>query len=109
MGNHQSKKLSEILLHASQLDPENRKVEQAVPVMVNSIRPRALASLQEDRLHEAWRSVPSTTDPLAKRVEGFKSTLASFDKVLAAQVQIADEDKRMAAACEAFRKVLNNR
>ena len=97
------------LLHASQLDPENRKVEQAVPVVVNAIRPRALASLQEDRLHEAWRSVPSTTDPLAKRVEGFKSTLASFDKVLAAQVQIADEDKRMAAACEAFRKVLSNR
>ena len=97
------------LLRASQLDPEIRKVELANPVVVNAIRPRALASQQEDRLHEAWRAVASSTDSLVKRVEGFKSTLASFDKVLAAQVQIADEDKRMAAACEAFRKVLNNR
>jgi hypothetical protein len=97
------------LLRASQLDPEIRKVELANPVVVNAIRPRALASQQEDRLHEAWRSVASSTDSLVKRVEGFKTSLAWFDKVLVAQVQIADEDKRMVAACEAFRKVLTNR
>ena len=97
------------LLRASQLDPEIRKVELANPVVVNAIRPRALASQQEDRLHEAWRAVASFTDSLVKRVEGFKNALAWFDKVLVAQVQIADEDKRMTAACEAFRKVLTNR
>jgi len=97
------------LLRASQLDPEIRKVELANPVVVNAIRPRALASQQEDRLHEAWRAVASSTDSLVKRVEGFKNALAWFDKVLVAQVQIAEEDKRMVAACEAFRKVLTNR
>ncbi len=94
------------LLAASQLDHDSRNIEQANAVVTKAIRPRALAGQQEDRLHEAWRSVASSTDPLAKRVEGFKSALVSFDKVLAAQVQIADEDKRMAAACEVFRKVL---
>jgi len=97
------------LLRASQLDPEIRKVELANPVVVNAIRPRALASQQEDRMHEAWRAVASSTDSLVKRVEGFKNALAWFDKVLVAQVQIAEEDKRMVAACEAFRKVLTNR
>ncbi|MCX6877910.1 MAG: hypothetical protein NTW21_29465 [Verrucomicrobia bacterium] len=97
------------LLTASQLDPENRKVEQANPVVTKAIRPRALASQQEDRLHEAWRAVASSTDSLVKRVEGFKTSLAWFDKVLVAQVQIADEDKRMTAACQAFHKVLTNR
>ncbi|MCF7674968.1 MAG: hypothetical protein K9N23_05295 [Akkermansiaceae bacterium] len=43
---------------------------------------------------------------IGKRLEGFKTALAWFDKVLVAQGQIADEDKRLAAACEAFRKVL---
>ncbi len=90
-------------------NPEIRKVELANPVVVNAIRPRALASQQEDRLHEAWRAVASSTDSLVKRVEGFKNALARFDKVLVAQVQIAEEDKRMTAACEAFRNVLTNR
>ena len=97
------------LLTASQLAHDSRYIEQANAVVTKAIRPRALAGQQEDRLHEAWRAVASSTDSIAKRVEGFKSALVSFDKVLAAQVQIADEDKRMAAACEAFRKGLTNR
>jgi hypothetical protein len=97
------------LLTASQLDHDSRNIEQANAVVTKAIRTRALAGQQEDRLHEAWRAVASSTDPLAKRVEGFKTSLVWFDKVLVAQAQIADEDKRMAAACDAFRKVLTNR
>ena len=97
------------MLTASQLDHDSRNIEQANAVVTKAIRPRALSAQQEDRLHEAWRAVASSTDPLAKRVEGFKAALVLFDKVLAAHVQIADEDKRMAAACEAFRKVFANR
>jgi hypothetical protein len=94
------------LLVAAQLDPEERKVEQANPVVVNAIRPRALVSEQEDRLHEACRSVVWAMEPLTKRVEGFKRVLMWFDKVLAAQTEIEAECKRMVSACEAFRKVL---
>lgn len=97
------------LLTTSQLDSDSRNIEQANAVVTKAIRPRALAGQQEDLLNEAWRSVALSDQPPAKRAEGFKTALAWFDKVLAAQVQIADEDKRMAAACEAFRKVLTNR
>ena len=94
------------LLHAAQLDPEERKVEQANPVVVDAIRPHALAKLQEDTLHEAWRAVALADAPLQKRVEGFKTALAWFEKALVSNVEIAAEDKRMVAACEAFRKAL---
>jgi hypothetical protein len=94
------------LLHAAQLDPEERKVEQANPVVVDAIRPHALAKLQEDTLHEAWRAVALSDAPLQKRVEGFKNSLAWFEKALVGHVEIAAEDKRMVAACEAFRKAL---
>ena len=94
------------LLIAAQLDPEERKVEQANPVVVKAIRPRALVSEQEDRLHEACRSVAWAAESLTKRVEGFKRVLEWIDKVLMAQAEIEAEGKRMVAACEAFRKVL---
>jgi len=97
------------MLRAAQLDPDKRNVELATPVVVEAIRPHALAKLQDDKLHEAWRAVAPSTDPLPKRVAGVQTALAWHDETLAAQVQIAEEDKRMTAACEAFRKVLTNR
>jgi hypothetical protein len=94
------------LLIASQLDPEVRKVEQANPVVVNAIRPRALAGMLEDRIHEAWRSVTFSDQAPGRRVEAYQTALAWHDKALAAHAEVIAEDKRMVAACEAFRKVL---
>lgn len=94
------------LLIASQLDPEIRKVEQANPVVVNAIRPRALAGMLEDRIHEAWRAVTFSDQALGQRVETYQTALVWHDKALAAHAQVVEEDKRMVAACEAFRKVL---
>ena len=94
------------MLHAAQLDPDKRNVELANPVVVEAIRPHALAKLQDDKLQEAWRAVAVSTDPLHKRVAGFQTALAWHDEALAAHAEIAAEDRRMVAACEAFRKVL---
>ena len=94
------------LLHAAQLDPEVQKVEKANPVVVEAIRPLALASKQDDLLHEAWRSASITSDAADKRVAGFQDALRWLDKVEAAHAEVAAEDKRMVAACEAFRKVI---
>ena len=94
------------LLLAAQLDPEVRKVELANPVVVDAIRPLALASKQDDLLHEAWRSANITSDTPGQRVAGLQSALKWLDKVHAAHADVVAEDKRMTAACEAFRKVL---
>lgn len=94
------------LLVASQLDPEERKVEQPNPVVIKAIRPCALVGQQDDWLHEACRSLVWDQEPTTKRLEGFKRVLVWFEKVLAAQVEIEAECKRMVAACEAFRKAL---
>jgi hypothetical protein len=94
------------LLHAAQLDPEVQKVEKANPVVVDAIRPLALASQQDDLLYEAWRSASITSDAADKRVAGFQSAIKWLDKVQAAHSEVVAEDKRMVAACEAFRKVL---
>jgi hypothetical protein len=94
------------LLHAAQLDPEVQKVEKANPVVVEAIRPLALASIQDDLLYEAWRSASITSDAADKRVAGFQSAINWLDKVQAAHAEVVAEDKRMTAACEAFRKVL---
>ena len=97
------------LLRAVQLDPEKRKVEQANPVVVEAIRPHALAKLQEDTVHEAWRAVTLSDQPLGKQVEAFRTALAWLDKALAAHAEIVAEDKRMVAACDAFLKVFTKR
>ncbi len=94
------------LLIASQLDPEIRKVEQANPIVVNAIRPRALAGKLDDAIHEAWRTVSFSDQALDLRVDAFNTALAWLDKALAAHAEVVAEDKRMVAACEAFRKVL---
>lgn len=94
------------LLHAAQLDPEYQKVEKANPVVVDAIRPLALASQQDDLLTEAWRFANITSDVAGKRVEGFQSAIKSLDKIQVAHAEVIAEDKRMVAACEAFRKVL---
>ena len=94
------------LLHAAQLDPEVQKVEKANPVVVDAIRPLALASQQDDFLYEAWRSASITSDTADKRVAGFQSAIKWLDKVQAAHAEVVAEDKRMVAACEAFRKAL---
>jgi hypothetical protein len=94
------------MLVASQLDPEIRKVEQANPIVVNAIRPRALASELEDKIQEAWRAVSFSDQALARRVEAYKTALAWLDKVLVAHAEVVAEDKLMTVACEAFRKVL---
>jgi hypothetical protein len=94
------------LLHAAQLDPEHQKVEKANPVVVDAIRPLALASMQDDLLTEAWRGANITSDVAGKRVEGFQSAIKSLDKIQVAHAEVIAEDKRMVAACEAFRKVL---
>jgi len=94
------------LLHAAQLDPEVQKVEKANPVVVDAIRPLALASQQDDLLYEAWRVANITSDVTSKRVEGFQSAIKWLDKIQTAHAEVVAEDKRMTAACEAFRKVL---
>ena len=94
------------LMHAAQLDPEVRKVELANPVVVDAIRPLALADKQEDLLHEAWRAANITSDAPEKRVTGLLEAIRWLDKVQAAHAEVVAEDKRMVAACEAFRKVL---
>jgi len=94
------------LLHAAQLDQEVQKVEKANPVVIDAVRPLALASKQDDLLYEAWRAANITSDVAGKRIEGLQSALKWLDKVLAAHAEVVTEDKRMVAACEAFRKVL---
>lgn len=94
------------LLLAAQLDPEVRKVELANPVVVDAIRPLALASKQDDLRNEAWRAANITSDAPGQRVAGLQSALKWLDKVHAAHTDVVTEDKRMTAACEAFRKVL---
>lgn len=94
------------MLIASQFDPEIRKVEQANPVVVNAIRPRALAGMLEDRIHEAWRAVTFSDQAPSRRVEAYQTALAWLDKALAAHAEVVAEDKRMTAACESFLKVL---
>lgn len=94
------------LLHAAQLDPEVRKVELANPVVVDAIRPLALASKQDDLRNEAWRAANLTSDAPSQRVAGLQSALKWLEKVQAAHEEVVAEDKRMTAACEAFRNVL---
>jgi hypothetical protein len=94
------------LLHAAQFDPEQQKVEKANPVVVDAIRPLVLASKQDDLLGEAWRAANLTTDVPAKRVAGMQDAIQWLDKIQVAHVEVIAEDKRMVAACEAFRKVL---
>lgn len=94
------------LLHDAELDPEVRKVELANPVVVDAIRPLALASKLDDLLYEAWRAANITSDAADKRVAGFQSAIQWLDKVVAAHAEVVAEDKRMVAACEAFRKAL---
>lgn len=94
------------LLHAAQLDPEVRKVELANPVVVDAIRPLALADKQDDLLQQAWRAANITSDAPAQRVAGLLEAVRWLDKVQAAHAEVVAEDKRMVAACEAFRKAL---
>ena len=63
------------LLHAAQLDSEVRKVELANPVVVDAIRPMALASKQDDLLYEAWRAASIASDDADRRVPGFQDAL----------------------------------
>ncbi len=94
------------MLRAAQFDPDKQSLEKATLIVAESIRPNELAKLQEDKLSEAWRVMSLFNAPLSKRVEGFQTALEWHEKALAAHVEIAAEDKRMTAACEAFRKVL---
>lgn len=94
------------LLHAAQLDPEVRKVELANPVVADAIRPLALASKQDDLRQQAWRAANITSDAPAQRVAGLQEAMKWLDKVQAAHAEVVAEDKRMVAACEAFRKAL---
>ena len=94
------------LLHAAQLDPEVRKVELANPVVVDAICPLALADKQDDLLQQAWRAANITSDAPAQRVAGLLEAVRWLDKVQTAHAEVVAEDKRMVAACEAFRKVL---
>ncbi len=97
------------LLLAAQLDPEVQKVEKANPIVIDAIRPLALAGQQDDLLSEAWRSAYITSEAADKRVAGFQSAIKSLDKIQVAHAEVIAEDKRMVAACEAFRKVLAKR
>ena len=51
---------------------------------------------------------PPTTTPATalRRVVGLQNSLKWFDKVLSGYDELVEEDKRMAAVCEAFRKAL---
>ncbi len=93
------------LLHAAQLDPEQQKVEKANPVVVDAIRPLALAGQQDDLLSEAWRAANITTEVPENRVAGMQEAIRWLDKVEAAHAEVIAEDKRMVAACDAFKKV----
>jgi len=94
------------LLRDAELDPEVRKVELANPVVVAAIRPLALAGKLDDMLYEAWRAASITSEATDQRVHGLQKALQWLDKLLAAHSDVVAEDKRMTAACEAFRKVL---
>ena len=94
------------LLLAAQLDPEVQKVGKANPVVVDAIRPLALAIKQDDLLNEAWRAANITSVAADKRVAGLHESVKWLDKVQSAQAEVMAEDKGMTAACEAFRKVL---
>lgn len=96
------------LLHAAQLDPEVQKVEKANPIVVDAIRPLALAEKLDDLLYEAWKAANITSDLPDKRATGLREAIQWLDKVRVALAEVHAEDKRMVAACEAFRKVLAN-
>lgn len=94
------------LLLAAELDPETQKVETANPVVVDAIRPLALAGKLDDLLTEAWRAATITTDLAERRVAGLQDAVKWLDKVKTAHAEVLAEDKRMVAACDAFLKVL---
>ena len=97
------------MLRASQFVPEKRRAEQAIPIVAEAIRPNVLVDMLKDRIDEAWRAVSfASNKTLGGRIEEFKIALKLHDKALVEHDEVVVEDKRVVAACEAFRKVLAN-
>lgn len=76
---------------------------------IETIAPMDLLQRQKDKLYSAWREVEIVADNAPARVKGMRNALTLLDKVVAAQVEIATESKRLSAACTAFRKAYAKR
>ena len=93
-------------LRSVQPDPEDTKTDRATTLAVQACRTRIMAVAQHDALDAAWPSSWLQSESLEKQVNAAKSAIAALDATLAALPEITAEAKRLAAACEAFRKVL---
>jgi hypothetical protein len=89
-----------------QPDPEDSKIDRATILAAQACRTRTMAVAQHDALDAAWPSSWLQSEVLEKQVNAAKSAIVALDATLAALPEIAAEAKRLAAACEAFRKVL---
>jgi len=96
-------------LRSVQQEPEDSKTDRATNLAAQACRTRTMAVAQHDALDAAWPGSWLQSEALEKQVGAAKSAIAALDATLAALPQIEAEAKRMAAACEAFRKVLTNR
>jgi len=97
------------LLQFIQPDEDNRKRNEANKVTLAAVGPAVRSQRLRDHLDNAWRALSAAKDSQHVRVNGFKTALVIMDEVIASLPQIEAEAKRMAAACDAFRKVLTNR
>lgn len=93
------------VMHDARYPDELAKRRQATEGLLLAIKLRTMADRQQTNLSSARRAVAMTSEPLATRQEGLKSALALLDRAHTAHAEIADETKRLTAACAAFRKV----
>ena len=92
------------LLASIQSDGDVRRLQQLNESLVQSIRPNVLAQRQDDRLRQASCSVVHHENAPETRIRGLIEALFCLDAVARDLETVANEDKRMVAACEAFRK-----
>jgi hypothetical protein len=97
------------LLANAQPGGAEREVVKLNEHTIETIAPMDMVRRQKDKLNSAWREVELAADNVPARVQGMRAALALLDKVVAAQVEIAAESKRLAAACDAFLKVFSKR
>jgi hypothetical protein len=92
-------------LKSVQPDPEDSKTDRATTLAAQACRTRTMAVAQHDALDAAWPGSWLQSEVLEKQVGAAMSAIAALDATLAALPEITAEAKRLAAACEAFRKV----
>jgi hypothetical protein len=93
------------LLQSIQPEEENRKRDEANKVTLAAVVPAVLTQRLRDDLDNSWRAMSGVTKDPFQGVNGVKTALAIMDEIIASQPQVHAVTRRMAASCDAFRKV----